>query len=56
MSNMPCCQAYATHTCGDWRKYAFFNEHHYVRNLVMGNDDFELIVSGLPLKLHVYTC
>mmetsp|Transcript_16602 Transcript_16602/g.35914 ORF Transcript_16602/g.35914 Transcript_16602/m.35914 type:complete len:298 (-) Transcript_16602:814-1707(-) len=28
----------------DWRKFAFFNPHHYVRNLVDSNDDFELIV------------
>lgn len=38
-------QAYATNNAGDWMEYAFFNQHHYVRNLVVGNEDFELMVS-----------
>ena len=38
-------QAYSRTNGGDWRRYAYFNAHHYVRNLVEGNDDFELIVS-----------
>ena len=28
----------------DWAKYAFFNDLHYVRNFVDGNDEFELMV------------
>lgn len=28
----------------DWRKFAHFNDLHYVRNLIETNDDFELMV------------
>lgn len=30
----------------DWKNYVNFNEHHYVRNLIFANDDFELMVSN----------
>ena len=29
----------------DWRKYCFWNDIHYTRNLVIENEQFELIVS-----------
>ncbi|KAG2483436.1 hypothetical protein HYH03_017690 [Edaphochlamys debaryana] len=35
---------YAQHNPHDWRRYAFFNDVHYVRNLVEGNSNFELLV------------
>lgn len=44
----PCPQAYTSSNSGDWRRYAMFNDIHYVRNLVDANEDFELIVSGPP--------
>lgn len=28
----------------DWKEYVAWNDHHYVRNLVAANDDFELMV------------
>ena len=36
--------AYASGGHEDWKKYEFFNEHHYVRNFVDGDADFELMV------------
>jgi hypothetical protein len=39
-------QDYARNNEADWRRYGFFNDFHYVRNLVEMNDDFELIVSA----------
>lgn len=35
---------YALTNSGDWRHYAFFNDLHYVRNLVALDEDFEIIV------------
>lgn len=31
----------------DWKRYEFFTKDHYVRNLVEGNQDFELMVRWL---------
>lgn len=39
-------KTYITSGCTDWRQFAHFCEHHYVRNLVEVCDDFELIVSA----------
>ncbi|KAG2442740.1 hypothetical protein HXX76_002822 [Chlamydomonas incerta] len=36
--------AYTGSNSGDWRRYAMFNDIHYVRNLVEANEDYELIV------------
>ena len=36
--------SYAQGCHTDYTKYTFFNEHHYVRNFVDGNDEFELMV------------
>ncbi|GAX85600.1 hypothetical protein CEUSTIGMA_g13015.t1 [Chlamydomonas eustigma] len=36
--------AYANGHHEDWNKFAFFHEHHYVRNFVDGNEEFELMV------------
>jgi hypothetical protein len=41
-------QEYALTNSGDWRNYAFFNDLHYVRNLVALDEDFEVIVSTHP--------
>ncbi|MEW5305980.1 MAG: hypothetical protein WDW38_009909 [Sanguina aurantia] len=35
---------YSMNHAEEWRRYEFFNEHHYVRNLVDDCEDFELIV------------
>ena len=35
---------YSVMNRGDWSKYAFFNDGHYVRNLIDGDDRFELMV------------
>lgn len=37
---------YSLNHAEEWRRYEFFNEHHYVRNLVDDCEDFELIVSA----------
>ncbi len=36
--------AYASGINSDWHRFAFFNDIHYVRNLVETNEDFELLV------------
>ena len=43
-------QEYALTNSGDWRNYAFFNDLHYVRNLVALDEDFELIVGCSPVR------
>lgn len=35
---------YSGSGCADWRRYATFNDLHYVRHLVNDNEDFELMV------------
>ncbi len=37
--------AYAQAGNQDWRQYAAFNAHHYVRHLLDANDDYELLVN-----------
>lgn len=37
-------QAYLASGCEDWREFVHWNDHHYVRNLVAENEDFELMV------------
>ncbi len=42
--------AYVKEGHKDWKKYVYFNDVHYTRNLVKMTDDFELMVS----ENHVY--
>lgn len=43
-------QQYSSSHMEAWRRYEFFNDLHYVRNLVDECEDFELIVSVCPCK------
>ncbi len=42
--------AYVKEGHNDWKKYVYFNDVHYTRNLVGMTDDFELMVS----ENHIY--
>lgn len=37
-------QEYAFSKADDWKKYSFFCEHNYTRNLIFANEKFELIL------------